>query len=75
MELLTADNHSAIINIKIIGDVICAGLMVVTPLSPEQLVFSGLNGSYLITLPDELVGQGVTASLADVELQFFHVNS
>ena len=75
MELLTAKNHSVIINARIIDDVICAGLIIITQLSPSQLVFSDLISNYLINLPEELVDQGMTASLIDVELQFFHVNS
>lgn len=75
MELLTAENHSVIINAKIVSDVICSGLIIVTPLSPDQLVFSNRDSNYLVSLPEELVNQGVTTSLIDVELQFFPVNS
>lgn len=75
MELLTADNYSAIINAKIIGDVIHAGLMIATPLSPDRMIFTDRVSNYLVSLPEELVEQGVTASLIDVELQFFLVNA
>ena len=75
MQLLTAENHSVVINGEIIGDVILAGLIIVAPLSPDRLVFSDRVSNYLISLPEELVDQGVTASLVDVELQFFLVNS
>lgn len=75
MELLTAENHSVIINARIIDDAIHTGLMIVTPLSPDRLVFTDKVSNYLVSLPEELVEQGVTASLIDVELQFFLVNS
>lgn len=75
IELLTAENHSAIINAKIVDDTIHAGLIIAAPLSPDRLVFCDRTNNYLINLPEELVEQGVTASLVDVELQFFLVNS
>ena len=75
MELLTAENHSVIINARIVGDLICAGLIIITQLSPDRLVFTDRDNNYLVNLPEELVDQGVTASLIDVELQFFLVNS
>jgi hypothetical protein len=70
IELLKADNGSAIVNANIVDGAINAGLVVVTPLSGNSLIFRGEFDDYLIELPEELANQGVTSSLVDIDLPF-----
>jgi len=70
IELLKAENNSAIINANIIDGAINAGLIIALPLSPNSIVFEGEFENYLVELPDELVNQGMTSSLVDVDLPF-----
>lgn len=66
-KLLLSKNGSAIINARINDGCISAGLIVIAPLSPAELMF---NDKYRVDLPEELANQGMTSSMVDLDITF-----
>ena len=66
-KLMLSKNGSAIINARIDDGCINAGLIVVVPLSPTELMF---DDKYRVELPEELANQGTTSSMVDLDIKF-----